>query len=135
MTTRVSNSMPRRQPVSRRAAIFWGMTALACSPQSLASPEASVGSGSWPRGLPSGSRVASPTARGAARAGVWSGCALSLTWIELTSWTPDLSKQADVMEYDARWGKYRLPLGKDDLKRHHELLHELMREAFDRASG
>jgi len=41
----------------------------------------------------------------------------------------------DVMDYDAKWGKYRLRLGKDDLKKHQGLLHELMREAFERASG
>ena len=37
--TRVSNFISRRRPVSRRAAIFWSMTALACSPQSLSSPK------------------------------------------------------------------------------------------------
>ena len=39
MNAKVSSSMPRRQSVSGHAAIFWGMTALACSPQSVASPK------------------------------------------------------------------------------------------------
>ncbi|HEY5987586.1 MAG TPA: hypothetical protein VIV12_14605, partial [Streptosporangiaceae bacterium] len=41
----------------------------------------------------------------------------------------------DVLDYDAKWGKYRLRLGKDDLKKHDDLLHQLMREAFERSSG
>jgi peptidylamidoglycolate lyase len=50
MTTRVSNSMPRRQPVCQRAAIFWGMTALACSPQSLPSPKPAAEAPAGPLG-------------------------------------------------------------------------------------
>lgn len=39
----------------------------------------------------------------------------------------------DVMGYDARWGKYRLRLNKDDIKKHQVLLHELMKQAYERA--
>jgi predicted transport protein len=39
----------------------------------------------------------------------------------------------DVMDYDTRWGKYRLRLGKDDLKKNRELVNELMAEAYGRA--
>jgi predicted transport protein len=35
----------------------------------------------------------------------------------------------DVMDYDARWGKYRVRLTKDDLKKHEGLLQELLRDA------
>ena len=38
MNTRESKSMPRRRPMGRRATVFWGLTALACAPQSTASP-------------------------------------------------------------------------------------------------
>jgi hypothetical protein len=41
----------------------------------------------------------------------------------------------DVMEYDTRFGKYRLRLTKDDLKKHQELLHELIRDAYNAAMG
>ena len=40
----------------------------------------------------------------------------------------------DVMDYDARWGKYRLRLAKDDLAKHKTLVHELIREAYDAAN-
>jgi hypothetical protein len=40
----------------------------------------------------------------------------------------------DVMEYDARWGKYRLRLAKDDLVKHKALLHELIGEAYKAAT-
>lgn len=35
----------------------------------------------------------------------------------------------DVMEYDARWGRYRIRLGKGDVKKHEPLLRELMKMA------
>lgn len=41
----------------------------------------------------------------------------------------------DVMDYDARWGKYRLRLNKEAVKKHKELLHALMKEAYQRAVG
>jgi hypothetical protein len=37
----------------------------------------------------------------------------------------------DVMEYDKRWGRYRIRLTKDDLKKHAELLTELLKTAFE----
>ncbi|HXG33876.1 MAG TPA: DUF5655 domain-containing protein [Bryobacteraceae bacterium] len=36
----------------------------------------------------------------------------------------------DVMEYDSRWGRYRIRLGKGDVKRHEPLLRELMKMAY-----
>jgi hypothetical protein len=36
----------------------------------------------------------------------------------------------DVMEYDGRWGRYRIRLGKGDVKKHETLLRELMKQAF-----
>lgn len=36
----------------------------------------------------------------------------------------------DVMEYDSRWGRYRIRLAKGDLKKHEELLRELLKEAY-----
>jgi len=36
----------------------------------------------------------------------------------------------DVMEYDTRWGRYRIRLGKDDIKKHESLLRDLLKEAY-----
>jgi len=36
----------------------------------------------------------------------------------------------DVMEYDAKWGKYRLRLTEGDLSKHKPLVQELMKEAY-----
>ena len=52
--TRIANWMPRRQPVSRRAALFWAMTALACAPHSVEPPKPE----SEPAAHPLGYRVA-----------------------------------------------------------------------------
>ena len=38
----------------------------------------------------------------------------------------------DVMDYDARWGKYRLRLNKESVKKHQALLQELMKQAYQR---
>jgi predicted transport protein len=35
----------------------------------------------------------------------------------------------DVMDYDARWGQYRIRLGKADLTKHKDLLTSLMAKA------
>ncbi len=40
----------------------------------------------------------------------------------------------DVMEYDSRWGRYRIRLGKDDVKKHEPLLRELMKMAYGEVS-
>jgi hypothetical protein len=40
----------------------------------------------------------------------------------------------DVMDYDARWGKYRLRIGKEDMKKHQSLIHEIMKTAYDETS-
>ena len=53
--------------------------------------------------------------------------------------SPDVSARlekagVDEMEYDSRWAKYRLRLGKDDVKKHRELLEELMSQAYNRSS-
>lgn len=36
----------------------------------------------------------------------------------------------DVMEYDARWGRYRIRLTKDDLRKHEQLIRDLMKKAY-----
>lgn len=36
----------------------------------------------------------------------------------------------DVMEYDARWGRYRIRLGKGDVKKHETVLRELIKAAY-----
>lgn len=40
----------------------------------------------------------------------------------------------DVMDYDARWGRYRIRLGKGDVKKHEALLRELMKMAYGSAT-
>ncbi len=35
----------------------------------------------------------------------------------------------DVMDYDSRWGRYRIRITKNDLKKHEAMLRELLREA------
>ena len=39
----------------------------------------------------------------------------------------------DVMEYDSRWGRYRIRLAKGDVKKHEVLLRELLKKAYDEA--
>jgi hypothetical protein len=39
----------------------------------------------------------------------------------------------EALAYDKSWGRYRIVLGKDDTKKHADVLKELMRLAFDRA--
>lgn len=41
----------------------------------------------------------------------------------------------ETLDYDTRWGLYRIRLAKDDLKKHGDLLKELMRLAFDSKNG
>ncbi len=36
----------------------------------------------------------------------------------------------DIMEYDARWGRYRIRLSKGDLKKHEQLLRDLLKQAY-----
>jgi len=36
----------------------------------------------------------------------------------------------DIMEYDSRRGRYRIRLGKGDIKKHETLLRELMKMAY-----
>jgi len=36
----------------------------------------------------------------------------------------------DVMEYDTRWGRYRIRLSKGDIKKHESLLKDLLKEAY-----
>lgn len=40
----------------------------------------------------------------------------------------------DVMDYDARWARYRIRLGKGDVKKHEDLLRELMKMAYGGAT-
>lgn len=49
--------------------------------------------------------------------------------------SPDIDKQfeeagIDVMDYDKRWGKYRLRLSKNEIKKHSELLLKLLKMAY-----
>lgn len=37
----------------------------------------------------------------------------------------------DVMEYDKRWGRYRIRLTKEELKKHRDILTTVMKRAFD----
>lgn len=41
----------------------------------------------------------------------------------------------DVMDYDERWGRYRIRLTPEDLKKNHEVLGRVIEEAFKAASG
>lgn len=36
----------------------------------------------------------------------------------------------DVMEYDSRWGRYRIRLGRADVRKHEPFLRELMKKAY-----
>jgi len=35
----------------------------------------------------------------------------------------------EEMDYDSRWGAYRLRLNKGDIKKHHDLLKDLLKRA------
>jgi hypothetical protein len=53
--------------------------------------------------------------------------------------SPELEKKLDeagldVMEYDKRWSRYRIRLAKSDVKKHAELLTELLKTAYEGAS-
>lgn len=37
----------------------------------------------------------------------------------------------DIMDYDARWGRYRIRLSKGDLKQHEVILRDLLKRAYD----
>jgi len=37
----------------------------------------------------------------------------------------------DVIEYDSRRSRYRIRIGKNDVKKHESLLRELMKVAYD----
>jgi predicted transport protein len=39
----------------------------------------------------------------------------------------------DVMEYDSKWGKYRIRITKNDFKKQEELLRQLLRQAYENA--
>jgi len=39
----------------------------------------------------------------------------------------------DVMDYDTKWGKYRIRITRDEFKKHEELLRQLLRQAYDNA--
>ena len=39
----------------------------------------------------------------------------------------------DAMEYDSRWGRYRIRLAKGDPKKHEELLKEILKLAYEDA--
>src|SRR6266496_506009 len=41
----------------------------------------------------------------------------------------------DVMDYDARWRRYRIRVTKDDFKKQESVLRELLREAWQEAGG
>jgi len=40
----------------------------------------------------------------------------------------------DLLEYDNRWGRYRIRLGRGDVKRHEELLRKCLRMAYESSS-
>ncbi len=41
----------------------------------------------------------------------------------------------DVMDYDERWGRYRIRLAPEDISKHAELLSALLGEAYQTANG
>jgi len=41
----------------------------------------------------------------------------------------------DLMDYNARWGQYRIRLAKEDIKKHSDILSELLRSACQRTSA
>jgi hypothetical protein len=41
------------------------------------------------------------------------------------------SEGLDVMDYDARWGRYRIRLAPDDIKKHEGFLRDLLRKAYE----
>jgi Domain of unknown function (DUF5655) len=41
----------------------------------------------------------------------------------------------DLMDYDSRWGRYRIRLAKGDLQKYEELLRDLMRRAYDESGA
>jgi len=41
----------------------------------------------------------------------------------------------DLMDYNARWGQYRIRLAKDDIKKHSDILGDLLRSAYQRTSS
>ena len=41
----------------------------------------------------------------------------------------------DVMDYDERWGRYRIRVTPEDLKKNREVLRQVVAEAFRAASG
>lgn len=40
----------------------------------------------------------------------------------------------DIMEYDARWGRYRIRLSKGELEKHEQLLRELLKQAYGKGA-
>lgn len=41
----------------------------------------------------------------------------------------------DVMDYDSRWGRYRIRLKPGDVEKHKEILSEVVKEAFETVNG
>lgn len=41
----------------------------------------------------------------------------------------------DLMDYDAKWGRYRIRLAKDDIKKHADFLKELLQNAYSEATS
>lgn len=41
----------------------------------------------------------------------------------------------DLMDYDSRWGRYRIRLAKQDLQQHKDLLSEMLRKAYESSSS
>ena len=43
--------------------------------------------------------------------------------------------EIDVVDYDKKWGRYRLRLAKGDIKKHRDLLTKLLRQAYGADEG
>lgn len=41
----------------------------------------------------------------------------------------------DVMDYDSRWGRYRIRLQPGDIGKHRQILEEVVAEAYAASSG
>ena len=40
----------------------------------------------------------------------------------------------DLMDYDLRWGRYRIRLAKTDVKKHEQFLQDFLKLAYDEAA-
>lgn len=58
-------------------------------------------------------------------------------WLEKTDELDGRLEQAglDVMDYDRKWGKYRIRLAHEDLRKHEQLLRDLLRQSYQKSEA